>query len=47
MEAFLADGRHARRALHDYAFETTGLDRAAERAKYAAYLARHGVPAEV
>ena len=47
MRVFLEDRRHARRAAHDYAFETTGLDREAEREKYAAYLERYGVPAEV
>jgi len=45
MRAFLTD-RH-RRGGHEYAFETTGLDRDAERKKYAAYLARYGIPAEV
>jgi hypothetical protein len=47
MRRFLADRRHTRRGAHEYAFETTGLDRAAERAKYAAYLARYSVPEEV
>jgi hypothetical protein len=47
MRVFLEDRRHGRRAAHDYAFETTGLDREAEREKYAAYLERYGVPAEV
>jgi hypothetical protein len=47
MRAFLDERRHTKRAAHEYAFETTGLDRDAERAKYAAYLARYGVPAEV
>jgi hypothetical protein len=47
MRVFLEDRRHAKRAAHDYAFETTGLDRDAERKKYAAYLARYRVPAEV
>ena len=39
--------RFASRGGHEYAFETTGLDRDAERTKYAAYLARYGIPAEV
>jgi hypothetical protein len=47
MRAFLEHRRHAKRAAHDYAFETTGLDRNAERRKYAAYLARYRVPAEM
>ena len=47
MRVFLEDRRHTRRAAHDYAFETTGLDRDAERTKYAAYLERYGVPPEV
>jgi hypothetical protein len=45
MRAFLSDRQ--RRGGHEYAFETTGLDRDAERKKYAAYLARYAVPAEV
>jgi len=47
MRAFLEERRRAPRGAHEYAFETTGLDRHAERAKYAAYLERHGIPAEV
>ena len=47
MRAFLEQRRQAGRPAHEYAFETTGLDRAAERAKYAAYLERYGIPAEV
>ena len=47
MRSYLADRRHAGRGAHDYAFETTGLERDAERKKYAAYLERYGVPAEV
>jgi hypothetical protein len=47
MRAFLEDRRHAQRGAHEYAFESTGLDRATERAKYAAYLERYGIPAEV
>jgi hypothetical protein len=47
MRAFLAGRPQAKRGGHEYAFETTGLDRDAERKKYAAYLARHGIPAEV
>jgi sRNA-binding protein len=47
MRAFLAERRHAKRGEHEYAFESTGLDRDAERRKYAAYLARYGIPAEV
>ena len=47
MRAFLEDRRHGKRGAHDYAFESTGLDRDAERQKYAAYLARYGIPAEV
>jgi hypothetical protein len=47
MRTFLEDRRHAARSAHEYAFETTGLDRHAERAKYAAYLERYGIPAEL
>jgi hypothetical protein len=47
MRAWLADRRHAKRGAHEYAFETTGLERDAERAKYAAYLERYAIPAEV
>ena len=47
MQRFLADRRHDRRRGHEYAFETTGLDRAAERGRYAAYLERYGISAEV
>jgi hypothetical protein len=47
MRRFVADRRHATRAGHEYAFETTGLDRASERARYAAYMARYGIDAEV
>jgi len=47
MRSYLADRRHGRRGGHDYAFETTGLERDAERTKYAAYLARYVVPLEV
>jgi hypothetical protein len=47
MRAFLEDHRQAKRGAHEYAFESTGLERAAERAKYAAYLERYGIPAEV
>jgi hypothetical protein len=47
MRSFLAERRHAKRGGHEYAFEATGLDRDGERAKYAAYLARYDVPAEV
>jgi hypothetical protein len=47
MRTFLEDRRHAKRSPHEYAFESTGLDRATERAKYAAYLERYGIPAEV
>jgi hypothetical protein len=46
MQAFLGDRRHTKRATHDYAFETTGLDPEAERKKYAAYLERYGVSRE-
>jgi len=46
MRAFLDHRRHAKRGAHEYAFETTGLDRDAERKKYAAYLERYGVPLE-
>jgi hypothetical protein len=45
MRTFLSDRQ--RRGGHEYAFETTGLDKDAERNKYAAYLARYGIPAEV
>jgi hypothetical protein len=47
MRAFLAERRHQKRGGHEYAFETTGLDRETERAKYAAYLARYQIPSEV
>jgi hypothetical protein len=47
MRAFLEDRRLASRGAHEYAFETTGLERATERAKYGAYLERYGIPAEV
>ena len=42
----LEQRRHGQRGAHEYAFETTGLDRDGERRKYAAYLERYGVPAE-
>ena len=47
MRAFLEERRQAKRGAHEYAFESTGLDRDAERAKYATYLERYGIPAEV
>jgi hypothetical protein len=47
VRAYLEERRFATRGGHEYAFETTGLDREAERAKYAAYLARYRIPAEV
>jgi hypothetical protein len=47
MRAYLEERRFASRGAHEYAFESTGLDRDAERAKYAAYLERYGIPAEV
>lgn len=47
MRAFLVERRHADRGGHDYAFETTGLDRATERARYRAYQERYAVPSEV
>jgi hypothetical protein len=43
MRAFLDDRRHGARGGHEYAFESTGLDRDGERQKYAAYLARYGI----
>ena len=46
MRAFLEGRRHGKRGTHDYAFESTGLDRDTERQKYTAYLERYGVPAE-
>jgi len=46
MRAFLDERRSAKRGAHDYAFETTGLDRDSERKKYAAYLERYGIPSE-
>jgi hypothetical protein len=47
MRDFLDGRRHTRRGGHEYAFESTGLDRDTERQKYAAYVARYGVPAEL
>ena len=47
VRAYLEERRYASRGGHEYAFETTGLDRDAERTKYAAYLARYGIPTEV
>jgi hypothetical protein len=47
MRQFVEDRRHARRGGHEYAFETTGLERETERARYAAYLERYGIAAEV
>ena len=47
MRRYLADRRQDRRSGHEYAFETTGLDREAERTRYTAYLERYGTPAEV
>lgn len=47
VRAFLEERRFASRGGHEYGFESTGLDRDAERAKYAAYLERYGIPAEV
>jgi hypothetical protein len=47
MRRYLADRRQDRRSGHEYAFETTGLDREAERTRYTAYLERYGIPAEV
>jgi hypothetical protein len=47
MRGFLDGRRHTRRGGHEYAFESTGLDRDTERQKYAAYFARYGVPAEL
>jgi hypothetical protein len=47
MRQFVEDRRHTRRGGHEYAFETTGLERETERARYAAYLERYGIAAEV
>jgi hypothetical protein len=47
MRRFLADRRQATRGGHEYAFETTGLDRGAERGRYAAYMSRYGIDPEV
>jgi Sulfotransferase family len=46
MRRLLEGRRQTRRGAHEYAFETTGLDRETERAKYAPYLERYGVVAE-
>lgn len=47
MRRHLEDRRARPHGTHEYAFETTGLDLATERAKVAAYQARYDVPSEV
>lgn len=46
MRAHLAAKPKARHGAHRYEFEHTGFDRAAERARFAAYQRRYGVPDE-
>jgi hypothetical protein len=38
--------QHGQKGGHRYSFAETGLDLAAQRAKFAAYLERYGIPAE-
>jgi hypothetical protein len=46
MRAHLAARPQGRHGAHRYAFEHTGFDRAAERARFAAYQQRYGVASE-
>jgi hypothetical protein len=47
MRARLARPAAPAPAAHDYAFADTGLDRAEQRARFAAYLERYRLPEEV
>jgi hypothetical protein len=42
----LAGQQHGQRGAHRYSFADTGLDLAEQRAKFSAYLGRHGIAAE-
>jgi len=42
----LATQKHGQKGAHRYSFAETGLDLAEQRAKFAAYLERYGIPAE-
>jgi sulfotransferase family protein len=46
MRAYLASKPKGRHGAHRYEFEHTGFDRAAERARFADYQRRYGVPSE-
>jgi hypothetical protein len=46
MRRFLADNRADKHGRHTYSLALGGLDEATERARYAAYQARHDVPSE-
>jgi len=46
MRRFLADNRVDKHGRHTYSLALGGLDEAAERARYAAYQARYGIPSE-
>lgn len=47
MQGYLATRPQGRHGAHSYAFDDLGLDRDAERGRYADYMARYGVTEEV
>ena len=47
VRAYIERNPQGRHGVHQYSFGDTGLDLAEERAKFAAYQARFGVPSEV
>jgi len=47
MRAYLEANPQGKHGVHEYSFEETGLDLAAERVKFEAYQARFDVPSEV